>query len=97
MSTPAIARRRILTARASLILGAVSLLAFAVASGLGGLRGFPTQFDSILAGGMVVTSSLGLIAAAEARKDPIVFRILGAVLSLAGLLVWGLVVMGQGI
>ena len=97
VNTPALSRRRILTAKASLGLGAGSLLAFAVASALGALRGFPTQFDLVLAGGMFVTSSLGLIAAAGSRKESVPLRFLGAVLSLASLLIWSLCIMGQGI
>jgi len=50
-----------------------------------------------LAIGMVITASLGLVAAANPRHESVVLRVIGGVLSLAGLLLGVLLVMGLGI
>jgi hypothetical protein len=46
---------------------------------------------------MVATAILGLIAAANPEKGSLVLRVIGGVLSLGGLLVGALLVVGLGI
>ena len=97
MSSRAPDRRQILTAQVGLVLGCLSLLAFGAANAVGMLRGFPTKSDTVVAGAMFLASIVGLVAAASARQESVLMRVAGAILSLGGLLVWGLVIMGQGI
>jgi len=87
--------RRFLTAKASAILGVVSLLGLWIAGASS--RQSPAHLAIPLAIAMVITATLGLVAAASPKPESIVWRLIGSVLSFAGLLVGVLLVMGLGV